>query len=136
MSAPNRWLHVRLARGFTAEEFACFRAHCRVWQAYVEVVLANWAYFHKGKPPAYAFFEPELSADRTIATLPVGGEWTLASRSDFEDSHSRLLWQRFPLQFQFAIDEGITERFGETEPYRTNWRKAAGAGTPYVFPLG
>lgn len=44
---PNRWLHLRNPAGFTPEAFERFRAHCRVFRAYVEAVLKDWHHFER-----------------------------------------------------------------------------------------
>ena len=130
MGKPNRWLHVRNRRGFTPEQFECFKAHCRVWRAYVEAVLADWRHFETYDAPRYEFFEPELSADKTVATLPLGGEWTLGTRSFFEDASSRLLWEWFPLSFQLEVEEGLTEPApADASRNQTNWRKPLGSSS-------
>lgn len=123
--APNRWLHVRHPRGFTEEQFACFKAQCRIWRRYVESVLAEWRFLERYPAPSYEFFDPELSADRKVATLPVGGEWTLGTRADFEDAHARLLWERFPLELKLELEEGLTEPDPrDSRREHTNWRPA------------
>jgi hypothetical protein len=128
MAEANRWLHVRHPRGFTPEQFDCFKAHCRVWQAYVEAVLREWEHFRDYPAPRYEFFEPTLSADRRVATLPVGGEWVLGTRAEFENAGSRLLWERFPLEFQLELEEGITEPdFADATRSITNWRRPLGS---------
>jgi hypothetical protein len=86
---PNRWLHLRRREGFTPEAFERFRAHCRVVRAYVEAVLENWSHFESYPAPRYEFYEPELSADRRIATLPLGGEQTLGTRNQARSGRVR-----------------------------------------------
>ena len=71
-----------------------------------------------------AFFDPELSAHRRIATLPLGGECTVGSRACFEDGCSRLLWQFYPLEFLVPLEEGVTEGLDPAQGPRTNWRPA------------
>lgn len=126
MSTPNRWLHVRLADGFSDKDWESFRVHCRVWRAWVEALLANWKGLgHDYEPPQYEFFPPELSPDRTIASLPIGGDWTVGSRATIENGLSYMLWCFMPIETQLKLEEGITEP-DLVEPKRlvTNWRKA------------
>lgn len=123
---PNRWLHVRHPAGFDTEQFAKFEAHCRIFRAYVEAVLAEWPLLRAGElPPQYEFFDAELSHDRTIATLPLGGEQTLGTRHQLEDMRSRMLWEHFPAAFQLELEEGLTEAdVADRTKLRTEWRKA------------
>jgi hypothetical protein len=125
MSKPDRWMHLRSPAPFTDEQFQQFQAHCHVFQGFVDAACASWTQLsstHEGNPPAYEFFEPELSEDRRTATLPLGGYQTLGSRHAFEDTSSRMLWRWFPLDFFKSLEEGPTERnhAGELE---TSWRR-------------
>lgn len=126
---PNRWLHLRLPRAFTPQEEAAFAAQAKVFEAYVEATLAAWTAFGYAElPPRYAFFPVELSDDRTTATLPLGGDWTLRSRALFESGASYLLWQHFPLAFLDEAEEGLTEEHGGER--ETHWRRLA-RSTPH-----
>ena len=132
MNEPNRWLHLRHPQGFTDEDFERFRAHCEVWQAYVSAVLANWSLLvtNTGQAPNYIFFEPELSPDRKIATLPVGGDSNLGSRSMFENGASRMLSEYFPWDFKQQLEEGLTETINRQKGPQTYWRHLTGIPIP------
>ena len=125
---PNRWMRVRHPSTFSEGEFEFFKAHCRVFRAYVEAALAEPLLW--GAPSLrYEFFEPTLSPDRTVASLPLGGEWTLATRAEFENARSYMLWDHFAIPLKFQFEEGLTEpaptRNPESPPrLATNWRKA------------
>ena len=121
-SQPNRWLHLRHPLGFDDGRFAAFCAHCEVWKRYCEAVLGEWTRLPlmRGLAPEYLFFEPTLSEDRKTATLPVGGDRTLGSRTILEDSASKFLWEFFPVSFLQDLEEGITEDYGTGTT--TNWR--------------
>jgi hypothetical protein len=106
---PNRWLRLRHPEGFSDDMFARFRAGARVWAAYVAAVLAEE---YRPGDVQYQVFEPEISADRTVVSLPIGGTQTLGSRSDFEDVHAYLLSRFMPLEFRRDLEEGITEPDG------------------------
>lgn len=127
MSTPNRWLHVRYSKGFSPELWALFHAHCRVFEAHARALLDNWSELGQGEsPPDYEFFPPELSDDRTVASLPLGGESTLGSRCIIENACSPLLWQFMPLEVQLHLEEGLTEPHLTKEgKFTTNWRKPA-----------
>jgi hypothetical protein len=124
---PNRWLHLKHPKGFDDERFAAFEAHCRIFEKYVQAVLDNAHHISGLKraigetPVRYIFFQPELSDDRKIATLPIGGVNTLGTRANIENGLSWMLWYYMPIDFKKDLEEGITEDFG-TGKY-TNWRK-------------
>jgi hypothetical protein len=118
--SPERWMRLRHPDGFAPERFDEFCALCRIFRAYVEASLAEPAIFDFGSP-SYVFFEPELSADRTIASLPLGGQPTVGSRAHFENGSSWMLWHLLPVAFRAELEEGLTEDIGNG--LRTNWRK-------------
>ena len=120
---PNRWLHVRHPEGFDQERFEAFRAHCRVFRAYIESAMRESSLVGPQGAPQYEFFEPELSIDRKTATLPVGGEQTLGSRHAFENWRSYMLWEWFPVSFIEGIEEGLTEAHPATGLPTTSWRR-------------
>lgn len=126
MASPNRWLHLRNPDGFSEAEWTLFQAHCRVWVDLVKSLLANWtALGHSYEPPHYEFFEPELSPDRTVATLPIGGGWTVGSRATIENGLSYVLWWYMPIGLQLKLEEGLTEPvLVDPTKLTTNWRKA------------
>lgn len=128
---PNRWLHLKLQRPFSEAEFEKFKAQSRIWNAYVKSTLEVWQSLGiDHQAPVYRYFPPELSADRTIATLPIGGDWTLASRALFEAGASYLLWQHYPAEVQLAAEEGLTEEHGGLS--ETHWRPARRLGLPHA----
>lgn len=120
---PNRWLHVRLPRPLSEAEWAMFQAQVRVFERYVTSTLADWAALgHDYAPPAYVFFPPELSEDRTVATLPLGGDWSLGTRALFENGATFMLWQHYPHELQMEIEEGLSEP--HEGAIATEWRRA------------
>jgi len=127
VSEPNRWMHLRHPHGFTEEQYKQFKAHVRVFEAYVRATLENWECLPvvgTHPSPEYEFFEPELSGDHMTVTLPLGGEQTLGSRATFEDGSSNLLWQHMPLDFLLDLEEGLTETTDRSHGPQTNWRRA------------
>ena len=127
---PTRWLHVRHRGGFTDELWSAFQAHCRYFEGCANALLANWLALGLGdRPLHYVYFPPELSEDRTVATLPLGGDQNLGSRAAIENGLSRLLWcymlPRMALEDFVSLEEGLTEP-SLTEPSQltTNWRPA------------
>src|SRR5258706_12520076 len=92
---PNRWLHVRVQTPFRDDLWALFVGNTRIFRAYVQAVLLEWPLVAKraGQPTPptllYSFFEPSLSNDRRVATLPLGGDYILLSRLYFENASAR-----------------------------------------------
>lgn len=122
MSMPDRWLHLRHPEGFDQARFDAFCAFCRIWTKFVEATLEERKYIlglERGDVE-YIFFDPILSADRKVASLPIGGTNTLGSRSHFENQHWRRAWENFPYPFLSDAQEGITEDIGHGP--QTNWR--------------
>lgn len=126
MTPPDRFLHLRHPDGFSDERFTLFVSHCRIWQAYVCAVLAEWHTIEPshGRAPAYLFFDPSRSSDGLQVTLPVGGDQTLASRATFEDAASHLLSDFFPFEFKLGLEEGLTETTRPNGGLETSWRQA------------
>lgn len=120
---PSRWMCLRQPKGFNAEMFDVFVSSSEIFVAYVNASLRNWNTI-KRRPGTtfveYVFFAPELSRDRSIASLPIGGSSTLDTRSAFENGASFMLWQHLPSEFMDGLHEGLTEDFGHGES--ENWR--------------
>lgn len=116
-------MHLRHPDGFTPERFEQFRAGCRLFEAHVRTVLAEWQRLRQD-PRAitgqYIFGEPVLSEDRRVATLPIDGSNTLGSRSEFENMNSLLLHRFLPTEFRSALEEGLEEEV--TGELVTSWR--------------
>jgi hypothetical protein len=127
---PSRWLHVRHRGGFTEEQWASFQAHCRYFEGCANALLTNWVALGQGERTLrYVFFPPELSEDRTIATLPLAGEWSLGTRAAIENGLSGLLWgyllRYMPIEDFAALEEGLTEpSLADPSKLATNWRPA------------
>ena len=121
----NRWLHLRHPQGFSEELLERFQAGCRIWRAYVEALLTDWRYTPNAgsaAAPRFVICDPELSADRRVATLPLGGEQTLGSRARIENQSCFLLRAYLPSEFKCDLEEGLTE--DDLAGRRvTNWRK-------------
>ena len=117
---PDRQLHLKHPDGFDDDMFARFKAGCRVWTAYVHAVLAED--LHQLGQVEYVVGDPTLSTDRTIATLPISGDWTIGARAHFEDAASPMLYEFLPFHFVIHTHEGLTEDRGDGP--QTSWRKA------------
>lgn len=116
----HRQLHLKHPDGFDDDMFARFEAGCRVWAAYVHAVLAED--LHKLGHVDYIIDPPTLSKDRTIATLPISGPWTVGARAHFEDNASFMVREFLPIHFVLNAEEGLTEDRGDGP--KTSWRKA------------
>ena len=122
-SGPNRWMHLRQPEGFDPHMFEIFRASCDIFAEYCRATLRHQRLF--GRDPEhphieYIFFEPEISEDRTIVSLPIGGNNSLSSRNELENMASFMLWQHLPGAFLEGLEEGL--RDNTTGEYTTNWR--------------
>jgi len=103
--------------------FEVFRANTEIFVAHANALLSVWHRFPGNViAPTYFFLPAELSQDLTIATLPIGGESTVGTRSAIENGCSYLLWQHFPMSFMEGLEEGITETIDHSVGPTTNWR--------------
>jgi len=57
----------------------------------------------------YTFHAPELSTDKTVASLKISGDNTVGTRADIEVGCSYILWQYFPMHFMEGLQQGRTE---------------------------
>ncbi len=91
-------MHVRRTTPFTEAHWLTFQASARVFAAFADAFLADAsALIGDGHPTLkYNFFPAEISEDRTLMSLPIGGERTLGSRHKLENSFSYLLWLQLP----------------------------------------
>jgi hypothetical protein len=106
--------------------FECFRSGCALWVAYVEISIQERERLgNNDGAPRYTSRPPELSADRLVASLPLGGQSTLGSRAKYENIASYLLREFFPFDFSQGLEEGLTEDIGDGRGYRTSWRSPA-----------
>jgi hypothetical protein len=123
---PKRFLHLRHPQGFSSERMQEFRAGCRLFQIHVDTVLAEWRAL-PGRAEAvlgtYAFGEPSLSADTRVASLPLDGESTLGSRTEFESCSSYLLSQFLPAAFCEELESGLEEDLTGSGERITYWRR-------------
>jgi hypothetical protein len=117
----NRRFVLRHPDGFPDAQFRSFAAQCHVWRATVEATLAHWDDLSMGRlgipRPSYVFGEPELSPDRTLAILPLGGELAPAARSVLEPEVPDALHHDFPLWFRLELEVARSDD-GEDGPPR------------------
>lgn len=128
--SPNRWMHVRQPAGFSPETFDVFCASAEIFVAHARALLKNWRRLpdNEDHPPIeYVFFPPELSDDRQVASLPIGGRSTLGTRLSIENLCSYMLWQYLPMHFMEGLDEGLTETIDSAQGPKTYWRLPASA---------
>lgn len=124
---PNRWLHLRHAEGFSDDLFCRFEAGCRLWLSFARTCIDERRRLGEVLGEVdYRAGSPALSADRRVATLPVGGPWTLGSRSAFEDGSAWLLSHFMTHPDTLHIEQGLTEDIGQGPA--TSWR-------PVVLPI-
>jgi hypothetical protein len=93
--------------GFPEPEWRSFVAQCRVWRATVEATAAQWDDLSMGRlaipRPSYQLGEPELSADRTEASLTVEGDLAPAAAAAVEPGVPHALHHDFPLWFRLDL---------------------------------
>jgi hypothetical protein len=123
--APNTWFRVRHPDGFSPETFDYFKAACRVCQARVESLIANWDELAptKGKTkPAVEFLPAQLSEDRSTASLPMrADDVTLGSRALLHEA-AKDLYLLLPVGFMIGVEAGITEPSATDESgFRNDW---------------
>ena len=103
----KRLLLLRHPDGFPEAEWRSFVAQCRVWRATIEATVESWDDLSMGRlaipRPLYRFGEPELSADHTLATLPLDGELAPAAASALEPGVPAALYHDFPLWFRLDL---------------------------------
>ncbi len=93
-------------------------AQCRVWRAVIDATVESWDDLALGRlfvpRPSYRFGEPELSADRTLASLAVEGELAPAAASALEPGVPDALYHDFPLWFRLDLE--VARVAGEDDP--------------------
>jgi hypothetical protein len=62
--------------------------------------------------PEYEWYEAELSEDRKVVTIPVGGEGTYGSYHLFEELIPKDLWRYLPIWFLIDLDAGRRDTAG------------------------
>jgi len=112
---PNRWLHLRYKDGFTPEMYECFKAHCKIYKAYVRKAIEvakdmpNLIASGVELGSKYVFFELELSDDRKVCIFLLGGIYTLGFCYEFEHTASHILWVYFTEEILSKLELGLTE---------------------------
>jgi hypothetical protein len=107
--------------GFPETEWRSFVAQCRVWRATIDATLANWDDLSMGRlaiaKPTYQWTEPELSADRTLASWSVDGELSAGAAAALEPSVPDALHHDFPLWFRLELE--VARAAGDEQPVFT-----------------
>jgi len=110
----NRWYYLRHLEGFTPDLFECVRSGWMKWKTHVEASIRHWP--HVGMrgvpPPDYEWFEPGVSEDRTLVTIPVGGEGTHGSYHLFEETPPGDFHAYLPLWFRKDLEVGRRDTCG------------------------
>jgi hypothetical protein len=113
----DRWLHIRQPAGFSEEMFRVFCASAEVFVAHASALLRVYKQLPRRSAHSdvqYTFHAPELSSDKTVASLRISGANTVATRSDIEIGCCYILWQFFPTSFMSGLEQGRTEE-GNTQ---------------------
>jgi hypothetical protein len=116
---------VRHRDPFSAEAVAAFKASCAVCRAKMEAILQHWdelPAIGNTPKPTVVFFEPEVSDDGRVMSLPVRiDRKTLGSRSLFQSTASRELYAYLPASVIPDVEVGLTEPAFEGSGWRNDW---------------
>jgi hypothetical protein len=122
---PTDWFRIRHADPFPPEAVAAFRASCAIYRAKMETMLQHWEHLPavgRGPKPVLTFFEPEVSKDGRVLSMPVRVEnKTLGSRSLLQTTASNELYAYLPRPMVFEIEVGLTEPAFQGSGWRTDW---------------
>jgi hypothetical protein len=122
---PTDWFRVRHAEPFPPEAVVAFKASCAIYRAKMETMLQHWDHLPTvghGPKPVVTFFEPEVSTDGRVLSLPVRVEnMTLGSRSLFQSTASRELYALLPFPIVFGVEVGLTEPALQGTGWRNDW---------------
>ena len=123
---PTAWFRIRHGEAFSEEAFAVFLASCAIYRARIAATLEHWDTLPttRGLPrPIIQFFDPELSDDRKVMSLPlrVDGQ-TLGSRALLQYSASAELYSYPPFPLVAEVEVGLTEpSFLDSTQWRHDW---------------
>jgi hypothetical protein len=122
---PTDWFRVRHRDPFPEESVIAFRAACAVYRAKMQAVLDHWTELPllcKTPKPEVVFFEPEVSQDGRVMSLPVRiDRKTLGSRSLFQSTASSELYGYLPFPVVAGIEVGVTEPAIQGPGWRNDW---------------
>ncbi len=122
---PTDWFRIRHSEPFPEEAVAAFRASCAVYRAKMQAILEHWTELpisRETPEPSVVFFDPEVSADGRIMSLPVRDEtMTLGSRALLQSTASRDLYSYLPFPLVGEVEVGLTEPALEGEGWRHDW---------------
>ena len=122
---PTDWFRIRHADPFPPEAVAAFRASCSIYRAKMEAVVRLWRDLPSlatTPAPVVTYFEPEVSADGRVLSLPIRLEnKVLGSRALFQSTASRELVSWLPIMQLVGVEVGLTESAFEGEGWRHDW---------------
>lgn len=112
--APDRWYYLRHPQGFTPDLLECVRSGWVGWKTHVEAVVRHWNHVSRrgGAPPEYEWYEPELSADQNIVTIPIGGKSTYGSYHLLEEVFPQMLYGYLPQWLCIDLETGRRDTAG------------------------
>jgi len=123
---PTDWFRIRHRESFSEDAFAVFRASCAIYRARMAAILEHWETLPTTRDlprPVIQFFDPELSDDRKVMSLPlrVVGQ-TLGSRALLQYSASAELYSYLPFPLVAEVEVGLTEpSFLDSAQWRHDW---------------
>ncbi len=118
----TRWFYLRHADGFDTDSFLCVEAGFHIWAARVKATIEVWEKVpdQRSVPrPAYEFGPVELSTDRTIVTMSLGGEPGYMGMKLFEDEFPWEFTYYLPMWFRIDLEAGRRDTLGWFP--QTNW---------------
>ena len=122
---PTDWFRIRHADPFPPEAIAAFNASCAVYRAKVEAILQHWdalPTIRTHQKPVVVFFDPEVSGDGRVLSLPMRIEnQTLGSRSLFQSTATRELHSYLPISVMIGIEVGLSEPALQGAGVRHDW---------------
>jgi len=112
--AADRWYYLRHPEGFRPDLFDSVRSGWLLWKADVEASIRHWRHMDlRGIPqPEYEWYEPELSDDAKLITIPVGGQGTYGSFKVFEETVPDFFHRYLPYWFRIDLETGRRDSAG------------------------
>jgi len=112
--APDRWYYLKHPSGFTPDLIDCVRSGWQMWKADVEATIRHWRHtaLSRSQSPDYEFYEPEMSDDGLVVTIPVGGAGSYGSYHLFEETIPGSFHRYLPQWFLVDLERGRKDTAG------------------------
>jgi hypothetical protein len=111
--AANRWYYLRHPEGFSAELFECVISGLALWRTDIEARLRHWTQLGVGGVvPQYEWYAAELSDDKKLITIPVGGDGSYGSYHLLEETVPEMFRRYLPPWFVVDLETGRRDTAG------------------------